>query len=561
MVKKSTQKIILETLFFAGVIMIALTLDNLDVLFPVQNSFFFGLGLVFSICIYIGLYSYWIIRIYKRIMQRQVRNCLMLVGANIIFWITIRAIKWTAFEFVVFEDRMLWYMYYIPMIMLGVLFLFMSLYVGESEEYQPSKKWNLLYIPAALLILSVLTNDVHGLAFDIDISKHAYGQDYSHGPVYYMVVFFIVSVVLLSTFIILRKFSVSRKARKKALMPILVIVITMIYCVLYIITPVYGLGNILDLTVFGCTMAVALIEVLIRTGLIHSNMGHRECFAMADIRAQIVNSKGDVVYLSENALPIAKAEFAMLKKDGAAPFNSATLAHIAPINGGYVVWNSDVSQMRDMIRNLKALNKKLFNEIDILTLENEQKSESARLRKLNDLHGIMLKEILPLSEKIKLEIESSNKTGDEEIKRLLFETSMASIYIKRKINLILTQDAEKCVCVEDMRYCFLESFQLLRLYDKTCTIHITDNCDISLCAAMASFDLYQNIIESTKYDFDTIYVTYSFEPDRMVFAVQISGDIHLSYNDINAGEMDVGNGEIKFFDEKDSYYISLETAK
>ncbi len=560
-VKKSTQKIILGTLFFAGFITIALTLDNLDILFPVHNSFLSRLGFALSICIYIGLYSFWTIRIYKRLMQRHVRNYFMLVGASIIFWVTIRAIKWAAFEFVVFEDRMLWYMYYIPMIMLSVFFLFISLYVGENEAYQPSKKWNLLYIPAALLIFAVLTNDVHGLAFDIDTSEHAYGQDYSHGPVYYLVLLFILTMVLVATFIILRKFSVSRSARKKALMPAFVIIVTLIYCILYIITPNYGIGNVLDLTVFGCTMAIALLEAFIRTGLIHSNMGHRECFAMADIRAQILNDNGDVVYLSENALPLAKAEFARLKKKHTLAFDSATLAHIAPINGGYVVWNSDVSQVRELIRNLKALNENLYNEIDLLTLENEQKSERARLRKLNEFHRVMLKEILPLSEKIKLEIESNKPTEEEALKRLLFETSMASIYIKRKINLILTQNAEKRVCVEDMRYCFLESFQLLGLYDKTCAIHISENCDISLPAAMASFDLYQTIIESTKYHFDTVYVTYHFEADQMVFAVQISGDIHLCYNDIKTGKTDVQKGEIEFLDETDSYYIALKIAK
>ncbi len=561
MVKNSTQKTIRGTLFFAGLIIIALFLDNVGVLFPIHNSYFYRLGVAFSICIYIGVYSYWILSVYKRIMQSHVRNYLMLIGANIIFWITIRTVKWSAFEFVAFEDRILWYMYYIPMIMLSVLFLFVSLYVGESEDYKPSKKWNLLYIPAILIIIAVLTNDIHGLAFNIDITVHAYGRDYTHGPVYYVVLFFILSVVLVATFIILRKFSVSPGVRKKALLPTLVITITVAYCILYIITPNYGIGYILDLTVFGCTMAIALLESFIRTGLIHSNMAHSTCFAMADIRAQILNDSGDVIYISENALPIIKAEFEMLKKDKTAMFSSGTLSHIAPINGGYVSWKSDVSQIRDMIKNLKELNKKLYEEVDLLTLENEQKSESARLRKLNDLHGIMLKEILPLSEKLKLEIEIKGKTQEDKIKRLLFETSMASTYIKRKVNLILTHQTEKTICAEDMRYCFLESFQMLRIYDKTCVINIIENCDVSLNAAMASLDLYQNIIESTNYIFDAVYVTYNFDDENMMFAVQISGDINLCYNDIINDEIKTQNGEIKFFDETDSYHVSLTMPK
>ncbi len=559
--KKSTQKTIRGALFFFSLIILAIILDNLYRVAHVHNTFFYRLGFIVSISIYIGVYSYWIISVYSRIMQSHVRNYLMLIGANIIFWMTIRTIKWAAFEFVTFEDRILWYMYYIPMVMLSLLFFFISLYVGENEEYRPSKKWDFLYIPAILIILAVLTNDIHGLAFNIDKNIHAYGQDYSHGPIYYSALLFILGIVLASSIIILRKFSLSKDTRKKALLPALVIVATLIYSILYIITPVYGVGYVLDLTVFGCTMAIALLESFIRTGLIHSNMGHSECFAMADIRAQILNSEGDVVYISENALPIDKANFNILKKDTAVSFNSDTISQIVPISGGYVVWNSDVSQIKDMIKILKELNNKLYKEVDLLTLENEQKSESARLRKLNDLHSIMLKEILPLSEKIKSEIEVSDKTKAYEIKRLLFETSMTSTYIKRKVNLILTDQTEKCICVEDMRYCFLESFQLLKLYDITCAINIIDSCDISLNAAMSSFDLYQNIIESTKYKFDAVYVTYNFDENSMIFAVQISGDINLSYNDITVDKIENLKGKIKFVDEYDSYFISLVMPK
>ncbi len=561
MVKKLTQKAYLSILVFASLIIFAITLDNLKNIFPISDSYLNRVTFTVSICIYIGVYSYWTISVYRRIMQNHVRNYLMLIGANIILWITIRTIKWSAFDFVIFEDRILWYMYYIPMIMLTLFFLFISLYVGKPEDYQPSKKWLLLYIPAVLILIAILTNDIHGLAFIIDKTTHAYGRDYSHGPVYFIALFFILSMVIMSSFIIVRKFSLLKEARKKALMPALVITITILYCVIYIIKPNYGIGYVIDLTVFGCTMAIALLEAFIRTGLIHSNMGHSECFAMADIRAQILDSEGAVVYISENSTPITKANFDILKKDNTVSFNPGSLSQIAPISGGYVVWNSNVAQISEMIKNLKIINNKLFKEVDTLTLENEQKSEGARLRKLNDIQDIMLQEILPLSEKMKSEIENSPKVQEAELKRLLFETSMTSTYIKRKVNLILTEQTEKSICVEDMRYCFLESFQLLKLYEITCAINIIDSCNISLNAAIASFDLYQNIIESAKYNFNTVYVTYNFNNDSMTFAVQISGDMSLSYNDLLTDKLGTQKGEIRFLNETDSYYISLVMPK
>ncbi len=544
-------------MFFLTLLIIALLLDNIDNIVPTGSTFLYNISFIISTCIYISVYSYWVISVYRRIMQKHVRNYLMLIGALIILWVTLRTVKWLAFEFVIFEDRLLWYMYYIPMIMLSVFFFFISLYIGESEEYVPNKKWGLIYIPAILLIIAVLTNDLHLLAFDIDTAVHAYGLDYTHGIVYYLVLTFILGMVLISSYVILRKFSISKATRKKALLPALIISVTIIYSVLYIITPTYGLGYYLDLTIFGCTMAIVLLESFIITGLIHSNIGHSACFAMADIRAQILNNDGEIVHNSENSIKISKADFNLLKREKTISLNSSTLLHIAPINGGYVAWNSDVSQIKDMLKNINELNDKLYKEVDLLSLENEQKSESATIRKLNDLHGIILKEILPLSEKIKLEIEHCKKTQEDELKRLLFETSMASIYIKRKVNLIITQQTETLICAEDLRYCFLESFQLLRLYDVTCAINIINSCDLSLDTAIASFDLYQNIIEKANYNFTAVYVTYNFDEDNVIFTTQISKEFKLSYNDLLCDKIIEQKGKLKLFDEDESYFVSL----
>ncbi len=559
--KKSTQKNILDAFVFFSLIIFAIVIDNIIRLVPIYNFFIYGLSFIFSTSVYIGVYSYWITSIYKRIMQNRVRNYLMLIGANIIFWLSTRSIKWSAFEFVIDADRFLWYMYYIPMISLSLLFLFVSLYVGEKEDYRPSTKWNLLYIPAILLIIAILTNDIHKAAFHINTSVHAYGRDYTYGPVYYIVAMFILSMVVLGAAIIIRKFSVSKSARKKAVGPAIVIIIIILYTIAHIYMPVYGIGYYIDITVFGCTMAIVLLEIFIRTGLIHSNMGHSECFSMANISTQILNNKGETVYISDNSLPVSKGDFETLKAEKSVFFNSSTLSQIAPINGGYVLWNSDVSQITNMIEKLKTISDKLYKEVDLLTIENEQKSEKTRLLKLNDLHNIMLKEIMPISDKIKREIQSRTIANETEIKRLLFETSMNSTYIKRKVNLILTQQTEEFICAEDMRYCFLECFQLLKLYDITCVINIINDFEMSIKTAIASFDLYQNIVQSVDYNFDAIYVTYNTDENNIVFVLQISGDINLKASDIISDNLDILKGKIKIIDETDSYYISLIVPK
>ncbi len=559
--KKLTQKTVLMVAVFAAWLFFASFLYSVQIFLPFYSLFVSSIGFLLSICIYIGLYSYWIISIYRRIMQSHVRTYLMLIGVNILFWVSLRAVKWFSFIFVIFEDRFLWYMYYIPMILLALFFFFTSLCVGQNEEYRINKKWNLLYIPSILLIISVLTNDLHGLAFNIDISLHAATQDYSHGIVYFLVFIYILSMVLLSSFIILRKFNSSKMARKYATWPLVIVIIALIYCIAYIIKPLYGIGYYLDLTIFGCTVAIAILESFIKTGLIPSNFKHMECFEMSDIKAQIISSDGDIIYKSKDSLQVKKERLEELKHKKTILLDSNTLTHITKIKGGYVAWNSDISQINNMINAFKLLNDKLYKEVSVLSLENEQKGEAARLQKLNDLNSIMLKEILPLSEKIKTKITNSSKTQANELKRLLFETSMTSTYIKRKVNLILTEQTEKCISTQEIKYCFLESFQLLRLYNKTCVINIINDYDMNLDMAMNSFDLYQSVIEKTQSNFDAIYVTYNFDDSKMIFAIQICGDIKISYSDLDIYKVSFQNCIVEVKDESDSYYISLVMSK
>ncbi len=561
MMKKSTKKTATEVAVFAALLVVAEFLETPQAFLPFQSTFFSAFCFLLSICIYIGLYSGWIISVYRRIMQSHVRNYLMLIGSMIIFWVTIRAVKWIAFLFVVVEDRFMWYMYYIPMIFLTLFFFFTALCTGENEEYRINKKWYLFYIPSVVLIILILTNDLHGLAFKIDKTMHAMGQDYSHGIVYYLAFVFILGMVVMSSVIILRKFSVSKNARKAAFWPAVIIIVCLLYSIAYIVKPSYGIGYYIDLTIFGCTMAIALLESFIRGGLIHSNLGHMSCFKISDINAQILNKQGEAVYVSENSKPLSKVDFEALKKNNPVLVNTNTLSHIAPIKGGYVAWHSDVSQIQEIISGLKILNDKLYKEVDILTIENEKKPEAARLQKINSLHSIMLKEILPFSERIQAKILQSPRTHVGELKRLLFETSMTSTYIKRKVNLILTEQTEKCIFTEEIKLCFLESFQLLRFYEKTCEINIINEYNMSLDMAMSSFDLYQNILEKTRYNFDAIYITYNFDENNMIFAVQISGDIQLTNSDLDISNTKQQKYSVQVTDEIDSYYIMLVMQK
>ncbi len=551
-----TVVIFIVLLCIAQVLLLA---DRYLTAYPIYIS---GMIYIFSSILYISLFVGWTIGMYHRIMNRHVRVHLLMIGSLIVFWLMIRTVKFSAFQFLTLADRLSWYAYYIPMVLIPLFFFFTTLYMGEKEDYRINPKWYLLLIPAIASILLVMTNDLHGLVFmDFDLTVHAYGKSYSYGPGYYFIVIVIWAILAMSIFILRKKFNASTQTKKASRLPTLILLLIPLYTALHILKPTYGIGYYLDVSTFASAITVAFLETTIWTRLIHSNQRHRDFFTMSDLKAKILDDGGNTVYTSQHAAPLSKAHFEALKKEKTMVYDNHTNLNLSPLKGGYVLWYSDVSEVRAMMDNLMTLNEELNKTIEHLSIENEQRREVARQEKLSDLHRIMENEVIPQSNKMKQEMMKGDLASLDEIQGILFETSMTSTYIKRKVNLILTEQTEKNISTDEMARCFLESFQLLRYVDKACAIRIVSEYEMTLDMAMVSYDLYQYIIEKNHYDFDTLYVTYDLQEDYMIFAIQVAGGITVQISEFEPFKLKELKGTLHVIDEGDSHHISLKIPK
>ncbi len=559
------KKTILKTLFFVVLIFVGIIFESVErgLIFIEEFydfiSFVNPYAQVIALAIYIGIFSYWIVTIYNRIMEKSVRFYLIGIGVTIIFWLSIRAIKWGSFKLLIFEDRLFWYFYYIPMALLPLFFFFISLLVGKDENYSINKKWYLLYIPAIILIILAITNDFHKLYFIIDISKHAYGLDYSHNIGYFCFVAYVIILMIMATVNVTKKFRLSSN-KKASRIPILVLLVGVVYLLLYVLKPNYGIGHYLDLTLFIGFLVITFLESCIRSRLINSNIGHNVFFAFSDINSQILTKEGEVVYSSENTLPLSLENFNLLKVEKSIEVNENVILNMKELETGYVAWYSDISHIRSLINEFESLNIKLYEEVDLLTLENLQKSEAASLKKLDNLHSVLIREVFPYSEKIKSEILKRENPDIDEMRTLLFETAVTSTYLKRKVNLILLSEIDNFISVEEMALCFKESFQFLEFLGVSCHINLVEHFKMTLEASLLSYDLFQFIIESFHYKIKTIFLTYNLKNGKIIFTVQVAYD----YKQENSLDIDFAYekfstsiGNLKIADEGDSYYFSL----
>lgn len=114
--------------------------------------------------IYFGILAYWTVSVINRVSDKNIRTGL---ATTIILMSMVLLLKLVKYN-VVYEgtaERYFWYSYYIPQCIAPVVFLKTVLGMARKSGKPLSNLWNLLFVPAVLLILLVFTNDVHEQVF------------------------------------------------------------------------------------------------------------------------------------------------------------------------------------------------------------------------------------------------------------------------------------------------------------------------------------------------------------------------------------------------------------
>lgn len=303
--------------------------------------------------IYIGLMTWWGVSVWQRIVQTQVRRYLMAIAVLCVFWLSIRTAK---FFFVVSPAaiRYLWYGYYFPMLFIPPLAVFVALSLGKPENYRLPGWTSFLYLPTAVLLLLVLTNDLHQLVFTFPADAAVWlDNNHAYGPGYFVVMGWIALGVATAIMTMLIKCRIPHSRRILSL-PFVPVALATLYTVLY----VAGFGWLRDLagdmTVVQCLLLAAGIESCIRCGLIQSNTGYAALFEASSIRAEITDKSLRVRASSipQTLVPEEKLREAVYQT---AELNRNTLLRSSSIRDGYVFWQEDISELQDALDRLRLV--------------------------------------------------------------------------------------------------------------------------------------------------------------------------------------------------------------
>lgn len=480
-------------------------------------------GLVRSI-IYIYLMIVWGLSVRARVIQTQTRRYLTFVCLLGVFWILLRTVK---YFFLPDQSlsRPIWYLYYLPMLFIPLLAVFIAVSLGKPESYRTPKKVRMLYIPTALLLTAVLTNDLHRLVFTFPPGKPWSDHDYGYGFLFYLVVGWELLLSIAAFAVMVKR---CRFRTLKTAAPLLFMSVSLLYSVLYTLELPWLVFLANDLTVVQCCLFVLIFESCIRCGLIQSNTGYGDLFEACTLGAQITDDRYQIQYASRLA-PVLSPEMMRQALQAPVSCDKNTLVKSNPIPGGHVFWKEDITELTALIEELQAAGDELA-ERNLVERENyKTRRRISALREKNRLLDLVQQQTqaqIPVLDSLLL--RCSREQDEEKRRKLLAMTAVVGTYIKRCGNLVFIRESGADAETQELERCLEESFSNLELMGVSCACDLPKNETVCACDAIRAYRIFETVIEAAAQTLDCVWIKGRAEERHIILRIEVSCQTDLS---------------------------------
>lgn len=438
--------------------------------------------------IYIGIISAWYISLKMRIVEKRIQRHLCAVALLMIFWMVVRTIKFGSTNNTI--QRYLWYFYYLPMLFIPLEAFIISMSLGNKK--QPG--WiKYLFVLANILLLLVLTNDIHQRVFIFKDSLLS-TKDYTYGIGYYIVALWMITFAGISLFIMVSK---CRLKDSWIYLPLFPFVISILYAIGYAKEVPFVRVWLSDLTVAQCLFFMSMFESCIQSGLIQSNVGYRELFEVTTMKAELFNKDFKLLYSSIDN-PVTDTNILKKALKEATLLDENTLIKGHDIKHGYIFWQEDISKLVSINKELELTQAELIDTGDVLKVSHEQQERYLRLTEESRLYDLIE---LDTSEQVKILNEKVQKLKEvediNEARFLLGEIIVLGTYIKRKSNLIFIGREKKVIDIDELKLCLNETSSNLCLcgIDAKMIVDIKKEYPIGIIHRI--YDYLEDILETS----------------------------------------------------------------
>lgn len=441
--------------------------------------------------IFIVLMILWLGLSMRSVLQPSIRRILLLSGGMAVGWVLTRYLKYQLLIESVLS-RYCWYGYYFFQLGLPLCMLWLALSIDSTGKgYRILKRWLLgIY---GVLMLAVLTNDLHMQVFAMDLSQPDWSSQYEYGPFYYVIFAASVLPIFVSVGLLIRK---TWQGPKKfgIVFPILFGMLILFYGIGY----VAGIPVVRDsdFTMVVCSNFLFYHAAAMLTGLIPVNHKYGFLFSHSPLKMQIVNSRGELQLASAGSIPVPKKVWERICASSYAPEkqDDDTLLYTDPIPGGAVVWQEDLRALSAMHREIAENVRRLAASNTLLSREWEAKAAriaaEEKIRLAGRLENEVQTELSALSRLVHALPEASDKrTATGKIAMLL-------CYIKRRCNLFFRERENFSFPPEDLVGYLAE----LSEFAEYAGLRLMTNCSLSAAfsprQAVLFYEFFYAVLEA-----------------------------------------------------------------
>ncbi len=370
----------------------------------------------------LAIYTIWLILLYIRIFDKTLKKYVLSIGVLLVFWMVIRMVKRYTTGYV---TEILWYLYYIPLLMIPTFYYNCSSYLINSKN---KKRRIIAIIISIILFLLVITNSLHNIVFKIKSNIN----DYNHNIGYFIIVAWILCLIVVAIINLIK--SSKNKGYKNIILISVTILIGIIYTILYIKNiPVIRKTNMS--VIIGTLFCVGL-EMMLDFKLIPNNFRYKKIFKNSNLPLEIVSQDGKTRIVTNHSINLKENIINDIKNNKVKSIykDNNIIKNVNVINGGYSIEEKDYSKINEYEKKLKSIQQELIEQETILQKQRKIATEIYETKLKGEIIELLDEKIEQKRNLINELIKEMKITDIDKMKNI----KLLLNYCKRMSNLVIS---------------------------------------------------------------------------------------------------------------------------
>ena len=473
-------------------------------------------------CTYLGIYCAWVIYLNKHVVQKKVRQYLTAIGCLMVCWFFLRTVKYHILLDPL-GGHICWYLYYIPMILIPTFGLSATLLMDGAEK--KTTKWitGILLFFSVVLIVCVLTNDLHQQVFRFEGPVPYSDKNYSYGILFMLIQFWIIACLVIMEILLVKKSRIPD--RKRFWLPVIPGLLLLGWNIANLLRLPFIKTFAGDMTAICCLLMAAIFQGCILCGLIQTNSRYFELFqATGGLDAEITNNSFRRYYFS--------GEFPELSKD----LRDSIIAKLSvqergirinhlPVKGGHLFWSEDISVLLDQYQDIQEQQEELTARNQLLRKTYKKEAERRKLEEQNRLLNIIQSQTSRQYELLSHYMEKLEQTESrEEYELILSKIVVVGTYLKRRKNLMLTRysSREDSLTMADLKQSLAESCENLKLCEIKAAYFVQDKeKQLRADDVLKCYDFFEWLIEQLFDVMNSVFFRVTHIEEKLQISVHI----------------------------------------